>query len=193
MKTVFTNVDHVLTFLLAGNSIGYDMGSLPDSAGKQTDVEPEVKITGAGKLTLSHIAIFRDIHYISGNGVLRASEGDPFKLDANQYFVLGDNSPNSEDSRLWSREGKGNNGRSFRTGIVPAEYLVGKALVVYWPSGYEFPWPTGFRAWLYEQGTQNTAGRVGYSLAALKWIPNIGRLRLIYGGSGIEESKGNPR
>jgi hypothetical protein len=106
---------------------------------------------------------------------------------------LGDNSPNSADSRLWSRGGIGNNGRSFRKGIVPRDYLVGKALVVYWPSGYEFPWPSRFRAWVYEQGTKNTAGRVAYSLAALKWIPNIGRLRLIYGGSGVEESKESTR
>jgi signal peptidase I len=187
MKAEFTNADHVLTFRLAGNSISYDMGLLPDSAGKRTDAEPEVKITAAGRITLSHVAIFRDIYYISGNGVLRAGQ-EPFKLEANQFFVLGDNSPNSLDSRLWSTAGIGNGGRQFRPGIVPAEYLVGKALVVYWPSGYEFPWPSRFRAWLYEQGTQNTAGRVAYSLAALKWIPNIGRLRLIYGGSGIEEN-----
>ncbi len=186
-KAEFTNVDHVLTFRQGGNSVSYDMGLLPDSAGKQTDVEPEVKIIGAGKITLSHVAIFRDIYYISSNGVLRAAE-EPFKLDANQFFVLGDNSPNSADSRLWSVAGIGNGGRQFRPGIVPAEYLVGKALVVYWPSGYELPWPKQFRTWLYEQGQRNTFGRVAYSLAALKWIPNIGRLRLIYGGSGAEEN-----
>ena len=40
-------------------------------------------------------------------------------LGSNQYFVMGDNRPNSKDSR------------SF--GIVPKDYIVGKAMLVDWP------------------------------------------------------------
>lgn len=42
-----------------------------------------------------------------------------WRMDRDQYFALGDNTNNSRDSRYW--------------GPVPAENLVGPALLVYWP------------------------------------------------------------
>ena len=46
-----------------------------------------------------------------------------FTLEDGQYFVLGDNSPQSSDARLWDR------GRKF----VPEHLLIGRAIFVYWP------------------------------------------------------------
>jgi len=162
----FANVDHRLIFECGSEKMVYDMGGDPEGAGpRETDNRPGIKIFGSGELTVSHIAIFKDIYYTSsklGNGEStgRATEGRPFTLGKDEFFVLGDNSPNSEDGRWWDLPGKGNNGITFRKGVVPRDYLVGKALFVYWPSGFK-----PFK---------------GFPFGI---IPNVGKLRFIYGGS----------
>jgi signal peptidase I len=45
--------------------------------------------------------------------------GGEWQVPADSYFMLGDNRNNSSDSRVW--------------GMVPAENLIGKATLVYWP------------------------------------------------------------
>jgi signal peptidase I len=163
----FANVDHQLIFQYGGKKLTYDLGRNMEDAGPiKEDIEPRVEIFGSGRLTLSHIAIFRDIHYteakFSGRGDGgRATKDSPFILEKDQFFVLGDNSPNSEDGRWWDRVGVANKGLpNYRMGTVPRDYLVGKALFVYWPSGFkpfaEFPFGI---------------------------VPNVGRMRFIYGGS----------
>jgi signal peptidase I len=164
MLLKFANVDHQLIFEFGKDKLEYDLGRGPDDTGpRNVNIEPQVKILGSGKLTLSHVAIFRDIHYTASkyaNSAAsgRAIEGTPFTLAEDEFFVLGDNSPNSEDCRWWSEEGRGNNNRTYRAGMVPRDYLVGKALFVYWPGGFR---PFGFRFGI---------------------IPNVGEMRLIYGG-----------
>lgn len=163
----FANVDHQLIFQFGDEELRYDIGPGPRDAGEILGyIQPRVKILGSGKLTLSHVAIFRDIHYtdtkyMNGPKVDRATEDNPFILNEDEFFVLGDNSPNSEDGRLWSREGIPNKGiPPYRTGTVPRDYLVGKALFVYWPSGYR-----------------------PFARFPIGIIPNVGRMRFIYGGS----------
>jgi signal peptidase I len=149
-----------------GEKLFFDLGRNVEDAGEiKANIQPTVEIFGSGKLTLSHIAIFRDTHYTTArfgnsNSHGRATD-DPLILSEDEFFVLGDNSPNSEDGRWWSSEGVANPGISpYRVGIVPRDYLVGKALYVYWPSGFRpFPkFPFGI-------------------------IPNIGKMHFIYGGS----------
>jgi signal peptidase I len=144
----------------------YDLGRSADDAGlRKTNVEPQVKIFGSGQLMLLHIGIFRDVHYTArkfanSRDVGRAIEGNPLTLRKDEFFVLGDNSPNSEDGRWWDQAGKGNNNTFYRKGIVPRDYLVGKAMLVYWPGGFR-----------------------PFAKFPIAVIPNVGRMRFIYGGS----------
>jgi len=59
----FANIDHQLIFQVGTEKLTHDLGRSPEDAGpRETDIQPKVKIFGSGKLTLSHIAVFRDIH-----------------------------------------------------------------------------------------------------------------------------------
>jgi len=162
--TSFANVDHKLIFRFGRDELVYDLGRGPKAAGTPVNsAEPQLNIFGSGTISLSHLAVFRDIHYTSRtfNGRAgNAAVNRPFVLEADEFFALGDNSPASYDCRFWFNEGFGNNDTLYRAGIVPRDYLVGKAVFVYWPSGFkpfrDFP---------------------------VAFIPSVGRLRFIYGGS----------
>ncbi|UCE98929.1 MAG: signal peptidase I [Planctomycetota bacterium] len=186
----FANVDHHLIFQYGSQKLTYDLGRGPEDAGeRRTDIPPQLKIFGSGNITLSHLAIFRDIYYTAKKPTHRpetgrATEGKSFTLSEDEFFVLGDNSPNSEDSRWWGKQGKSNNGPLYRQGIVPRDYLVGKALFVYWPSGFEFPWPQSLKTFLLKNSQHNRLLQMMHLIVSLRWIPNIGQMRFIHGGSG---------
>jgi hypothetical protein len=181
----FANVDRRLLFEFDGQELFWDLGREPVRL--QNPPPPEAKLCGAGELTLSHIALYRDIHYTheQGNRIARAGEKNPFRLNDDEFFVLGDNSPNSEDARWWDDPPKASRGWDApRQGVVPRYYLVGRALFVYWPSGFEFPWPQSVKEFLLNGARRNGTVRMLHSLVALRWIPNVGQMRFIYGGSG---------
>ena len=70
-----------------------------------------------------------------------------------------------------------------RAGVVPRYYLVGKALFVYWPSGFEFPWPQSLKNFLIATAAKTRRCVCSTESSPLRWIPNVGQLRFIYGGS----------
>jgi signal peptidase I len=53
-----------------------------------------------------------------------------FSLQEDQFFALGDNSPQSQDSRLWTKP------NNMPPPYVPRELLIGKAVFVYWPHSW---------------------------------------------------------
>lgn len=71
-----------------------------------------------------------------------------FTLEANQYFPMGDNSPESKDARSWAEEPPPWNRapdldayKYANKSFVPRELLVGKALAVFWPHPWNSPIP----------------------------------------------------
>jgi signal peptidase I len=60
-----------------------------------------------------------------------------FRLGADQFFVMGDNSAESSDARLWYNEAGVNMGRAQPGGsYLERKLLIGKALCVYWPHSW---------------------------------------------------------
>jgi len=61
----------------------------------------------------------RNVYYYNRGGY--GQEGKAVKVPEGNYFVLGDNSSSSRDSRYW--------------GFVPEENIIGRAMFIWWP-----PW-----------------------------------------------------
>jgi signal peptidase I len=78
-----------------------------------------------GKLTISGIRLYRDVYYTSvlANTPRRPFGVDePYQLGADEFFVLGDNSAVSNDSRFWTP-----------SPVVPGELFLGKPFLVHLP------------------------------------------------------------
>lgn len=150
---------------------------------------PQVALAAAGgPCRIDHLKLERDVYYTNSSiapatydaGFARVvgatskasgwgTTGRPITLwkfadspELDQFFLLGDNSPQSHDGRSWTDaaptlilyndEGE----QVYQLGTVPRCNLIGKAFFVYWPSGYAVP-----------------------GLPGLPVIPNVGKMRLI--------------
>jgi signal peptidase I len=133
------------------------------------DLAPAGIGTQNAEVAISRLRLWRDIYYIADNwkrdprlvtdlpdllngqldylsdpndwGIFAARRSEDFPLSDDQYFVMGDNSPESLDARLW--KGQTQAPRGIPGGAyLERRLLIGKALCVYWP-----------HAWYYIPGT----------------------------------------
>jgi signal peptidase I len=152
---------------------------------------PSVAIAAqGGAMQLRHIKLHRDVYYTAPSefnsvvpgplgeyarrlGIAQLGQGwgtmdNPITLrkfersDLDEFFMLGDNSPSSMDSRAWTSASptlhlRGKRGEPlYQLGTVPRYNLIGKAFFVYWPAGFHVP-----------------------VLPHLPILPNVGRMRAI--------------
>jgi hypothetical protein len=136
---------------------------------------PHPRIYGeTGSFDLAHLVVERDMYYyhdptfralalswapLSGWGSVES----PILLWEHEYFMLGDNTSSSKDSRLWDQgaDHLQARGEAFQLGTVPRDQLIGKAFFVYWPSGHRIGWLPRLGDW------------------AWRIIPDVGRMRWI--------------
>ena len=71
-------------------------------------------------IKVSRLKLYRDVYYTESRS--RHAVGRPYELGPDEFFVLGDNSPVSHDSRRWDKP------------IVPRKHLIGKPFLVHLPS-----------------------------------------------------------
>ncbi|MEP3477888.1 MAG: S26 family signal peptidase [Fuerstiella sp.] len=79
----------------------------------------QFKVVG-GKLRVTELRLFRDVYYTPGRR--RNAVQSDCVVPQGHYFVMGDNSPVSSDSRNWSQP------------FVPDHLLIGKPFIVHLPS-----------------------------------------------------------
>ncbi len=118
-KIEFSNVDHVVSLSIDGTKVfefDYDDGKMPEQRPFDTS---KVRFGGVqSRATFENIEIFHDIYYTPlSSGTWGTTK--PVQLGEKDFFMLGDNSRNSNDSRVWK--------------FVPKKNIVGKAFFVFWP------------------------------------------------------------
>lgn len=179
----FENVDYRVSIRVAGSDVltssdepsspAYYAPDLKTLRGQWSGrpVEPPALYGAAGSFELTHVVVDRDEYYYHDPGgpgldlpwAPRGGWGSvecPILLGPDEYFMLGDNTTASKDSRLWDFTGPHmrRRGEAFQLGTVAGDQLIGRAFFVYWPQPHRLPW-----------------------LPALRWgvIPDVGQMRWI--------------
>lgn len=184
VEVVFENVDYRVTLSVGGAEVLATSNDSESSAYygpnlrqlRRQRIPPSVppRLYGVnGNFELTHLLVERDVYYyqVNGsptggpNGLASPAWGtcnNPILLREDEFFMLGDNSAASQDSRLWSKLGPHlvDRQEACQLGTVLRDQLIGKAFFVYWPSGHRLDWlPRPF--------------------CDIGFVPNVGRMRWI--------------
>jgi signal peptidase I len=109
-------VDRRVTLRVNGADV-FNPVDLPACGPRAALQRPVMLAIQGGSVVASNLRLWRDVHYTQAGK--QGVSGAVVRLGAEQYFVLGDNSPASEDSRFWPDGG-----------AVPRRCLVGTPLLV---------------------------------------------------------------
>jgi signal peptidase I len=139
----FTNVDKQLLLWVNNTLIAFDAPTTydhPDSfqpvrqrpmpgLEQATDLSPVgIAADGGADIDVSHLNLRRDIYYVSqDDNVDSRLKLSAIDLQNDQFFMCGDNSPESSDGRYWRNQN-----------FVDRRLLIGKALFVYWPHSFNY-------------------------------------------------------
>ncbi|MGD0464761.1 MAG: S26 family signal peptidase [Tepidisphaeraceae bacterium] len=145
----FMNVDYRVMLRLNGRDAFEPMDYDPNlpwlldqwrghSRGKSGEAEIEAENQTC---KIEHLSLWRDVYYTNRSygreDLHTAGPGNPVELGAREYFVMGDNSAISKDARYWDAPiDLPHEGLEMAEGRVPEQFLLGKAVFVYWPAGF---------------------------------------------------------
>jgi signal peptidase I len=184
------HADHRVTLLIDGRPVWSSTDQQYEAdkqalarAAQQYVPTPRILLSAEGGAEIWRLKVSRDVFYTQekvspqdrnvnhadlppGHGVM----GNPIVLrkyednrDMDEFFVLGDNSPQSHDSRRWAGGSPTLRDREdYKLGTVPRYNMIGKAFFVYWPGGHPLPGLRGVPV-----------------IGELGLVPNVGRMRLI--------------
>jgi len=171
MRVELWHVDQALSAWVNGEMIAewqYDDVDIPQlAAANRPNRPPQVALTVQGPaVRVRSVDLDRDLYYTQqGRGAL-ATRDEPATIAEDRFFCLGDNSPQSKDSRLWEQvdqwvhynvaTGPEQQQPHRLIGYVPRDLMIGKAFFVYFPAPHRL--------------SEKTIG----------FIPNFGQMRFIH-------------
>jgi signal peptidase I len=141
-KLALANCDDKLYVWIDDKPVEFDASTeyAPLDNHRETDRDrtpARIAMTGF-KGAIEHIWMKRDVYYtpLRPDQDKNAGREDlplVFYTGSDQFFALGDNSPASQDGRIWTGQVPGT------PHVVDRRLLIGKALFIYWPYGQLLP------------------------------------------------------